>query len=163
MPAGPKLIAHRDARCGKSSSRQQGKLTGRDSTHIRRAPFWQGAVAARTRGFRLMSIPKRILSGVTAAILAFGAADLASAQQDNNWLTRLLQQPSASAVPSSFNSSAATGWSGQSGASGNPLMTADAIRAAAADFGNCLERLWPEAARRGISRWAHITAHRRSI
>ena len=31
-------------------------------------------------------------------------------------------------------------------------MTADAIRAAAADFGNCLERLWPEAARRGISR-----------
>jgi membrane-bound lytic murein transglycosylase B len=99
-----------------------------------------------------MSIQKRILSGVTAAILAFGAANLASAQQDNNWLTRLLQQPSASAVPGSFNSGATTGWSGQSGASGNPLMTADAIRAAAADFGNCLERLWPEAARRGISR-----------
>jgi membrane-bound lytic murein transglycosylase B len=99
-----------------------------------------------------MTIPKRIFSGVTAAILAFGAADLAWAQQDNNWLTRLFQQPSASAVPGSFNSSATTGWSGQSGTSGNPLMTADAIRAAAADFGNCLERLWPEAARRGISR-----------
>ena len=31
-------------------------------------------------------------------------------------------------------------------------MTADAIRAAAADFGNCLADLWPQAERRGISR-----------
>ena len=31
-------------------------------------------------------------------------------------------------------------------------MTADAIRAAAADFGNCLADLWPDAARRGVSR-----------
>ena len=39
-------------------------------------------------------------------------------------------------------------------------MTADAIRAAAADFGNCIERLWPEAARRGVSRatFEHFTA-----
>jgi len=29
---------------------------------------------------------------------------------------------------------------------------ADAIRAAAADFGNCIAGLWPEAARRGITR-----------
>ncbi len=43
-------------------------------------------------------------------------------------------------------------WSGESGASGHPLMTADAIRAAAADFPNCIERLWPVAARRGVSR-----------
>jgi lytic murein transglycosylase len=43
-------------------------------------------------------------------------------------------------------------WSGESGASGHPLMTADAIRAAAANFGTCLEGLWPEAARRGVSR-----------
>jgi lytic murein transglycosylase len=34
-------------------------------------------------------------------------------------------------------------------------MTADAIRAAAADFGNCIERLWPDAQRRGISREAY--------
>ena len=45
-----------------------------------------------------------------------------------------------------------TEWSGESGASGHPLMTADAIRTAAANFPQCLERLWPEAARRGISR-----------
>jgi lytic murein transglycosylase len=45
-----------------------------------------------------------------------------------------------------------SGWSGQSGASGHPTMTADAIRAAAADFPSCIARLWPAAERRGISR-----------
>ncbi|MGH6663782.1 MAG: lytic murein transglycosylase [Pseudolabrys sp.] len=50
--------------------------------------------------------------------------------------------PTASAPP----------WSGESGASGDPRMTADAIRAAAASFHDCLERLWPAAARRGVSR-----------
>ena len=49
MPASPKLNAHRAARCGKSSSRQQGKLTGSDSAHIGRVPFWQGAVLAGCR------------------------------------------------------------------------------------------------------------------
>jgi membrane-bound lytic murein transglycosylase B len=43
-------------------------------------------------------------------------------------------------------------WSGESGASGHPLMTAHAIRAAAANFRSCLEGLWPQAARRGVSR-----------
>ncbi len=43
-------------------------------------------------------------------------------------------------------------WSGEDGASGHPLMTAAAIRQAAADFSACLERLWPQAARRGVSR-----------
>jgi membrane-bound lytic murein transglycosylase B len=43
-------------------------------------------------------------------------------------------------------------WSGESGASGHPLMTAEAIRAAAANFPGCLEAMWPEAARRGVVR-----------
>jgi len=43
-------------------------------------------------------------------------------------------------------------WSGQSGASGHPLMTTDAIRAGAANFRNCLEALSGEAARRGVPR-----------
>jgi peptidoglycan lytic transglycosylase B len=43
-------------------------------------------------------------------------------------------------------------WSGEPGASGHPLMQPDAILAAVADFKNCLERLWPEAARRHITR-----------
>jgi len=43
-------------------------------------------------------------------------------------------------------------WSGEPGASGHPLMMPSAILAAVADFKNCLERLWADAARRGISR-----------
>jgi membrane-bound lytic murein transglycosylase B len=43
-------------------------------------------------------------------------------------------------------------WSGESGASNHPLMTAQAIRAAAANFRNCLAGLWPQAERRGVSR-----------
>jgi lytic murein transglycosylase len=43
-------------------------------------------------------------------------------------------------------------WSGQPGASGHPLMQPDAILAAVAGFKNCIDGLWPQAARRGISR-----------
>jgi lytic murein transglycosylase len=43
-------------------------------------------------------------------------------------------------------------WSGESGASGHPSMTADAIRAAAAGFRGCLAGLWPLAERRGVPR-----------
>ncbi len=42
-------------------------------------------------------------------------------------------------------------WSGESGSSGHPLMTADAIRAAAANFRSCLAGLWPLAERRGVT------------
>jgi len=42
-------------------------------------------------------------------------------------------------------------WSGEPGASGHPAMTVEAIRAAAADFPNCIARLWPEAAKRGVT------------
>jgi lytic murein transglycosylase len=42
-------------------------------------------------------------------------------------------------------------WSGEDGASGHPLMTASAIREAAANFDNCVAGMWPDAARRDIS------------
>jgi membrane-bound lytic murein transglycosylase B len=42
-------------------------------------------------------------------------------------------------------------WSGEDGASGHPLMTASAIRDAAANFDNCVAGMWPDAARRNIS------------
>src|SRR4029077_17171132 len=101
-----------------------------------------------------MTVQKSIFAGLAVAFLTFAAAAQALAQQSDNWLTRLFQQPSPNAVPGSppDATSPATGWRGQSGASGNPLMTADAIRAAAADFPNCVERLWPDAARRRGSR-----------
>ena len=106
-----------------------------------------------------MTVQKSILPAIAAAFVTLaaggqGLTQQALAQQSDNWLTRLFQPSSQGSVPAAASdaASAGTGWSGQSGASGNPLMTADAIRAAAADFGNCIERLWPEAARRGVSR-----------
>ncbi len=58
--------------------------------------------------------------------------------------------PPTGSVPQS-----ATGvpeWSGESGSSGHPAMQADAIRASAANFRNCVEELWPLAERRGVTR-----------
>jgi hypothetical protein len=52
---------------------------------------------------------------------------------------------------------AAPPWSGLSGASGDPTMTAEAIRAAAANFHICLAQLWPQAAKRGVSRATFLT------
>jgi len=54
-----------------------------------------------------------------------------------------------SAQPASTGSP--TGWSGEDGASGHPLMTASAIREAAANFDSCVASMWPDAARRNIS------------
>ena len=88
---------------------------------------------------------------IAAALITIGMADAASAQdKPDNWLMRLLQSPTTAAVPAP--APGMREWSGQSGASGNPLMTADAICAAAADFSNCLAGLWPQAERRGVSR-----------
>ena len=56
----------------------------------------------------------------------------------------------AAAVPT--GSGGTQEWSGESGASNHPLMTAQAIRAAAANFRNCLAGLWPQALRRGVTR-----------
>jgi lytic murein transglycosylase len=120
-----------------------------------------------------MAISAPILRGVAALVIAIGLADAASAQHltqerlaqehlaqeglaqqlaEDNWLTRMLQPSAAPAVPAPAPAAGTREWSGQSGASRHPLMTADAIRAAAADFGNCVAGLWPAAERRGIGR-----------
>jgi membrane-bound lytic murein transglycosylase B len=64
--------------------------------------------------------------------------------------TGAVAQTTGSISPASRTS--APPWSGQSGASGDPRMSASAIRADAARFQACLDRLWPAAARRGVSR-----------
>ncbi len=60
--------------------------------------------------------------------------------------------PATSAAPAPATAAGTPEWSGESGASNHPLMTAQAIRAAAANFRNCLAGLWPQAERRGVSR-----------
>lgn len=61
--------------------------------------------------------------------------------------------PAAAPAPSApAPSPAPLPWTGEDGASGHPLMTAAAIREAAANFDTCVAGLWPDAARRHISR-----------
>ena len=57
----------------------------------------------------------------------------------------------AQAPPAPAASSAPLPWTGEDGASGHPLMTASAIREAAANFDSCVASMWPDAARRHIS------------
>jgi len=84
--------------------------------------------------------PIFIAAGIVAAACGFVAAQ----ERDNRApVTTGALPPAAQAAPP---------WSGESGSSGHPLMTADAIRAAAENFHDCIERLWPLAARRGVSR-----------
>lgn len=62
---------------------------------------------------------------------------------------RQAQAPSAPAPAAA--PSAPLPWTGEDGASGHPLMTAAAIREAAANFDSCVAGMWPDAARRGVS------------
>lgn len=83
----------------------------------------------------------------TAAVLILVSLQPGCAQVDDRY-----PMSTQSVAPAYAPIGSRTEWSGESGASGHPLMTSDAIRTAAANFNSCLERLWPEASRRGIAR-----------
>ena len=85
-----------------------------------------------------------------AAVLVAAAIGGAAAQtaRDNRYPATTGAIPPVTPSPQAGRQE----WSGEAGASGHPLMTAEAIRAAAANFHGCIEHLWPAAARRGISR-----------
>ena len=90
-------------------------------------------------------IQRYLLAGALMAV-ASGAA--IAQPRNNRYPDATGTIPRVAVVPSAV----APEWSGQSGATGDPRMSADAIRLAAANFHDCLERLWPAAARRGVSR-----------
>ena len=96
---------------------------------------------------------KSIIAG---SVLLLATLSVTAAQAQGFDVRNLFGQANApapqAAAPQSPPGSAPREWSGESGASGHPLMTADAIRAAAANFPNCVAGLWPDAERRGISR-----------
>ncbi|MBN8983815.1 MAG: lytic murein transglycosylase, partial [Rhizobiales bacterium] len=109
---------------------------------------------------------RRLIGGVAGAMLAALAMPGVAAAQgvtasngplsffDNIFtgsITNGAPQPAQRSRPPA-SSSAAQPWSGEDGASGHPLMTAAAIRQAAANFPNCVAGMWPDAARRGVSR-----------
>ena len=87
--------------------------------------------------------------GCAAAIASVGVT-AALAQSDDRY------PRSAPAITGSVPGQPQPGqpqpWSGEPGASGHPLMRPEAILGAVADFKNCIERTWPDAARRNISR-----------
>ena len=71
----------------------------------------------------------------------------------SNFLANILpDQKSAPAQASPDSNGSPPPWSGEDGASGHPLMTASAIRQAAANFPHCVASMWPLAARRHVTR-----------
>jgi membrane-bound lytic murein transglycosylase B len=94
---------------------------------------------------------------VAGTLLAAASAAAMGQVRDDRYPTVTGAIPPAALAPTA----SAPQWSGESGASGDPRMTAEAIRAAAANFHGCLERLWPAAARRGVARetFSAYTAH----
>jgi membrane-bound lytic murein transglycosylase B len=129
---------------------RKGLLKSRDRHCGQDMAWWTTRSAGRT-GTVLLA----------AVLLSSGSARAQSATGNNplDFLgsifsgssSKAIQTPSATAVPSPPSSAGPQPWSGEDGASGHPLMTASAIREAAANFDNCIASMWPEAARRNIS------------
>jgi membrane-bound lytic murein transglycosylase B len=105
---------------------------------------------------------KRTVAMTLAAALLFGGSVHAQSSSNpfgflGNIFTSSTSPDSRTAaapaqpVPPGRSGGASQGWSGQDGASGDPLMTAAAIQQAAANFDNCVAGMWPDAARRNIS------------
>jgi membrane-bound lytic murein transglycosylase B len=91
----------------------------------------------------------------TIIVSALAAAPQAAVAGNNGDRTGSIREGSSGARPNE------QGWSGEDGASGDPLMTAAAIRQAAANFHSCIESLWPAARGKGVSRdsFERLTAH----
>ncbi|QUS42569.1 lytic murein transglycosylase [Tardiphaga alba] len=110
-------------------------------------------MSGRTQVMRRARLALLIAGSVFAASPA-----VAQAQSGNplNFLDNIFnpgqrQAQAPSAPAPATGASAPLPWTGEDGASGHPLMTAAAIREAAANFDNCVAGLWPDAARRGVS------------
>ena len=93
-------------------------------------------------------LPKAFLSAAALAATAWAAP----APGQGLDIRTLFSAPDANTAGAPAPAAGTQDWSGESGASNHPLMTAQAIRAAAANFRNCLAGLWPLAERRGVSR-----------
>ena len=98
--------------------------------------------------------PRTVFGAATIALnmaLVAGVEPAAAQFDIRSWFS----SPSApAAVPPAQTPApdAPREWTGEDGASGHPLMQAAAIRAAAANFRQCLEEVWPLAQRRNVPR-----------
>src|SRR5688572_7637770 len=100
------------------------------------------------------------LTGILAAVVAVVCAAPALAQGPTPPMPvgRQAQTTPPPVAPLAAPPSPPKEWTGEDGASGHPDMKASAIRAAAANFENCLEKLWPLAAKRNVLRASYDKA-----
>ena len=91
---------------------------------------------------------------IAAALMGAGEANAQSSGGGiSNLFGNIFSAPNSGASAPPQTAPGASGpqpWSGEDGASGHPLMTASAIREAAANFDQCVASMWPDAARRNI-------------
>jgi membrane-bound lytic murein transglycosylase B len=89
---------------------------------------------------------------VAAALLWCSPAQAQGGNSVSNFFSNIFSGPKSDAAPPSPGGiGGAPPWSGEDGASGHPLMTAAAIREAAANFDTCVAAMWPDAQRRDIT------------
>src|SRR6266702_7945847 len=116
---------------------------------------WMGhAITNRTAAIAVAAL---LLSGPALSNPA-SAQSLAQSQGGNsvsNFFGNIFSGQKSDSAPPAQAATGADGapppWSGEDGASGHLLMTASAIRQAAANFGNCVAAMWPDAARRNVT------------
>src|SRR6202451_570520 len=100
----------------------------------------------------MQPLTRALAAVIAAALLCAGEARAQSSGGLPNLFGNIFSGPNAGTPP---QAAPGTGgpqpWSGEDGASGHPLMTASAIREAAANFDNCVASMWPDAGRRNIS------------
>src|SRR5581483_5668411 len=107
-------------------------------------------------GMTVEPVARRLTAVMVASVLLAGPVHAQSSGNSlSNFLGGIFSGPKPD--PATQQPQAAPGtpgplpWSGEDGASGHPLMTASAIRQAAANFNTCVAGMWPDAARRGIT------------
>lgn len=102
-------------------------------------------------GGPLSLVPPQNIPAPQNAPAARSAAPFTTGSVASGSVSKAAPKRTSQLVPASISPSATPPWSGEDGASGHPQMTSDAIRHAAADFPHCLARMWPDAARRGVT------------
>ena len=119
----------------------------------------------RISGERFLAVTALMVVGTVVPVFAQSASGGGPLRPRSDITGSISQMPSAPRIappPQRRYAQAAPAkeWSGEDGASGHPLMTSQAIRQSAANFGNCVAAMWPDAARRGVSQasFQHFTA-----
>src|SRR6266852_6051906 len=108
---------------------------------------WRTGPSKRSRTGAIVVAATLMLSGQACAQSPGGGLSNLFGNMFSGKVPETPAQPQATTGPDG----APPPWSGEDGASGHPLMTASAIRQAAANFPNCVASMWPDAARRNIT------------